>query len=92
MLEGVAAQLLVGKEDKDDEDELEHKHVAEADVETESIFGSARAELVEGVWPFERWLEDLPVTAPPRLPRVIPWPWSRPCPASGNACSVFWFT
>ena len=57
-----------------------------------NILFQSRAELVEGVWPFERWLEDLPVTAPPRLPRVIPWPWSRPCPASSNACSVFWFT
>ena len=92
MLEGVAVQVLVGKEDKDDEDELEHKHVAEADVETESVFGSARAELVKGVWPFKRWLEDLPVTAPPRLPSVIPRPWSRPCPGSGDACSVSLFT
>ena len=74
MLEGVGPQLLVGKEDKDDEDKLENKDVAEADIETESVVRSARPELVEGVRPTERWLEDLPVTAS-CLPRVIAKSW-----------------
>ena len=77
MLEGVGRQLLVGKEDKDDKDELENKDVAEADIETESVVRSARPELFEGVWPTERWLEDLPVTAS-CLPRVIAKPWRGP--------------
>lgn len=86
VLEDVSIELLVGKEDKDDEDKLEHEDVAEADVETESVVGSARAELVEGGGPLKRGLEDLPVTAP-RLPRVIAGPWNRP-PASGNSHSA----
>ena len=87
MLEGVGPQLLVGKEDKDDKDELKYEDVAEADVETESVVGSARAELVEGGRPVKRWLEDLPVTAS-RLPRVVAGPW-KPPPASGNSHSAF---
>ena len=79
MLEGVGTELLVGKEDKDDEDELEDKDVAKADIETEKVVGSARPELFAGGRPLERWLEDLPVTAP-RLPCVISRPWSRPAP------------
>ena len=74
MLEGVGPQFLVGKEDKDDEDKLENKDVAEADIETESVVRSARPELVEGVRPTERWLEHLPVTAS-CLPRVIAKSW-----------------
>ena len=87
VLEGVAIELLVGKEDKDDEDKLEDEDVAEADEEIESVIGSARAELVGGGGPLKRWLEDLPVTAP-SLARVITQPWNRN-PASATSHSAF---
>ena len=87
-MEGVAIELLVGKEDKDDEDKLEDEDVAEADVEIESVIGSARAELVGGGGPLKRWLEDLPVTAPRSPPGVIPQPWNRN-PASATSHSAF---
>ena len=74
MLEGFHAQLFIGKEDKDDKNKLEDKDIAETYIKTESVARSARPDLVEGCWPVEGGLEDLPVTAS-CLPSVIAGPW-----------------